>query len=109
MKGTGALEQVCAQGPRLAAVEQNAEHESYVHPAFDLEVDALVAENRVAQGTENRCGRFDARVHVRVRGEGEVDDRAQVFELSHKHIETASLSPKNSPLPPMPFSSHTTS
>ena len=53
MNRTEALEQVCALRPRLAAVEASAEHESHLNPPLDLEVDAIVTENRVAQDPEN--------------------------------------------------------
>jgi hypothetical protein len=60
-----------------------------MHLFFDLEVDAFVADNRVAQVPENRRGRFDMRVHIRVRSEGEVGDLAQMFELTQSLKETA--------------------
>ena len=87
--GLESAQEVLAQAPDLAVVQQDGEDQGYVDPALDLEAEVPVGEDAVPERSVGCRCRLNALVGVGVRGEAGGDYGAQVLELGAEVDEAA--------------------
>lgn len=69
VEGLESAQEVFAQAPDLAVVQQDGEYQGYVDPALDLEAEVPVGEDAVPERSKGCRCRLNAFVDVGVRGE----------------------------------------
>jgi len=89
VEGLESAQEVFAQAPDLAVVQQDGEYQGYVDPALDLEAEVPVGEDAVPERSKGCRCRLNAFVDVGVRGEAGGDYGAQVLELGAEVDEAA--------------------